>query len=353
MDENLEKPKTNLIFQEIVTSFEKSTFHALPKIIRSKNRISRILWLLLFVLCTGYCTKELRRHIIDFLEYEVLTFVDYGYETPAVFPAITICGISIELNKTLKNCTIYIGERSLPVTCDSAYFLPTNVPGYYNSCYIFENGTLYKENETNLEFQKELGIKRGLKFEFFNLNNSIGYDAFIHNHSLCALNEQNIILAPKIYNEVGLKRTNMIKMSEPYSDCITDTNVFPGETLNYFQEMSNETKYSQKLCYTFCIKYYLNKNCSKYYSNITKLYDGKKCGETVNKIFNICSEKCLVECDSMILSLSILTKNQASNENYTTLIVYYEETRITRINEVPAISLEKLLGNIGYVILII
>ena len=350
MAEKLEKPKTtiNLIVEEMTKFFERSTFHALPKVVRSKNKILKIFWLLLFVGCTVYCLTQLRRHYINYFDYKVLTFVDYGYEIPTIFPAITICGITFKLNMTLKNCTIYTGERSLPVSCDSSYFLPANVPGYYNSCYILKNGLSYKENETKLEFnQNELGIKKGLKLEFFTFNNSIGYDAFIHNHSLCALNEQNIILAPRIYNEAGLKRTQMIKKSKPYSNCIVDVYTFPGETLNYFQEMSNETRYSQKLCYTFCIKYYLNKNCSQYYSNISKLYDGKMCGETVSKIFNICSEKCLVECDSMILSSSILTKNQQSSENYTTLVVYYDEIKYTRINEVPAISLQKFLGNIG------
>lgn len=344
------KPKNtiDLINEEVSAWLEKSTFHALPKIIRSKNIVLKLFWTSLFIACTSYCIHALIEHFQNYFKYEVLTYVDKGYEFPAVFPAITICGIfSSNLSTVIKSCNIIFGERYQPESCDINSFSPIKVPGYDSFCYVFRNGTTLRDNQTKPEIQNDIGKKTKLEFQFFTLNNSKGYDAFIHNHSLCALNEQNIVMAPRIYNEVGLKRTRMIKKKKPYSNCVSiQENKFPGETFAYFKEMTNETLYSQRLCYTFCIKYYLNKNCSKYYSNSSKLYDGKKCG-ILPEIFKVCSENCLVECDSMILSFSILTKNQQSEENFTTLVAYYDETDYIRINEVAAITIEKFLGNIG------
>ena len=334
-----------LIINEIINCFQNSTFHGLSKIVHSRFIILKILWVFIFITCFIFCIFGLLEHFENYYDYNVLTFVDTGYERPVTLPAVTICGILDPFQTVLKKCIIRPDEKSNPVLCDASYFSQINVPGYENSCFTYKNGFNLRGNETQITQSDGIRQRSGIIIELYVSNYVKGYDAFIHNQSLCALNEQNIKILRKTYTEVGLRRTNILRMKKPYSNCV-DRNNFPGETFVYFKEVVNETLYSQKLCHTFCIKNYLAKNCSGSFSKETKLYNRTSCG-TLSNIFKSCSEACVPECDSMIISSTVSTKNQKNIENLTIIDIYFEETSYMRINEVPAITTEQFLGNIG------
>lgn len=334
----------NLILKEIRVWCETSTSHGIPKIIRSKTKFQKLLWLIVFLSSTSYCIYALYADFQNYFKYRVLTYVNTVYDMPVILPAISICGTNNNINETLNSCLIKRG-RLQTLKCSSLDFKNSIVPGYEN-CFSFNSGLNANNIKQQLILINETGEQNGIMLEFKTMENHSFYQGFVHHQEVSAINEQNIKLKPKAFVKIGLKRVRMKKLSKPYSDCNENNRKFPGETAIYFSEIINSSRYSQKICYTLCMKHYLNKYCINAYSNVTKLYNSFKCTELDN-ILKICSKNCPVECDSLYFSPTILSKIHQKEDKLAILQVYYEEMQYMSINEVPAVTSESFIGNIG------
>jgi hypothetical protein len=68
-----------------------STMHGLSNVINSKSLILKIMWLTFLILCIIYFTKFSLDSVADYLDYDVTTKIRRVYESPTIFPSISIC----------------------------------------------------------------------------------------------------------------------------------------------------------------------------------------------------------------------------------------------------------------------
>ena len=65
--------------------------HGLPNIARHDRVLIKIIWAICFCVSTGVCSFLVMRSINSYLDFDVFSKYDVIYETPTVFPTVTIC----------------------------------------------------------------------------------------------------------------------------------------------------------------------------------------------------------------------------------------------------------------------
>jgi hypothetical protein len=89
------KINNNQVIKIIRETFHKWTescdIHALPKAILSKGIARNIIWTFIFLTSACLCIYMLRKSVVDYFSYDVVTKVELFEETSTEFPQITIC----------------------------------------------------------------------------------------------------------------------------------------------------------------------------------------------------------------------------------------------------------------------
>ena len=85
------------IFKEAINEwFSTSTTHALPNIVKVRNgKVLKIIWICCFIASTIYCSIVLNRLLYEYYSFTSSTSTKYISESPALFPAVTICNIKM------------------------------------------------------------------------------------------------------------------------------------------------------------------------------------------------------------------------------------------------------------------
>jgi len=80
--------------QAALAIIEDSTIHGIPRVIKSKSLISKIIWTSFFVVCAAGCIYMILTTIFSYLEYKDVTSVEIITDIPATFPMITLCNLN-------------------------------------------------------------------------------------------------------------------------------------------------------------------------------------------------------------------------------------------------------------------
>ena len=84
--------KNLILFKEMVKEvLSESTMHGLSKTIKSKSWTLKLMWLVTLTLSICFFTKLSANSVSNFLSYEVTTKIRRVYESPTIFPTVTIC----------------------------------------------------------------------------------------------------------------------------------------------------------------------------------------------------------------------------------------------------------------------
>ena len=210
-----------------------STAVVLVKLIRHKSIIFKLFWLMTILVLSSGCVLFSIRHIIDYLNYEVVSKIDTIYENKAYFPTISFC------NTAKFNQSISFKERLLYCQFDSdtdcfinenKYFESYN-DSIYGTCYRFnskKNGSILKSSASGIAY----GFKMNLLIE-----EKTGYDFgelafFIHNNSFYNLNlfNREYYLSTGTFNIISISRVFQNKLPEPYTNCLDDLSKFKTKT---------------------------------------------------------------------------------------------------------------------------
>jgi hypothetical protein len=181
-----------------------------------------------------------------------------------------------------------------------------------------------------------------------------------------------IYVAPGMETYIAVSRTFIKKQPAPYSNCLSDMTPFSGYSttiFNYFTQFTVE-KYDQELCINFCYQDKLIRQCGCASLIISTLNDTRYCEnsteiscetafDTLYASSNpdeFCEDVCRPECESQKFDYSI-SLSKFPTEDYTSLhsdqrlklrfIVDYKDTKYTEVIETPAVTFEKLLGDVG------
>jgi hypothetical protein len=86
---NLESKKEK-IFIKFKDTLLSSTSHGLPNVLRTPRKSIKCMWLLLFLIFSSIGSYMVYKTISNYLEYEIVTKIEYIRENPIEFPAVTI-----------------------------------------------------------------------------------------------------------------------------------------------------------------------------------------------------------------------------------------------------------------------
>ena len=89
------KPGDSVMVRSLKASLKElvlnSTSHGIPQSIRTRHTSIRVMWLVLFVISTGFCSFLIVQSVLQYFEFEVITKIRVINEVESEFPRITIC----------------------------------------------------------------------------------------------------------------------------------------------------------------------------------------------------------------------------------------------------------------------
>ena len=91
---DLESTKSK-IKNSLKQTFDGSSIHALPNIIRNEYKSVKLVWFILFLVSTGGCAYVCYKSVTDFLDFDVVTTVEIKSLDVVDFPMIRICDLNI------------------------------------------------------------------------------------------------------------------------------------------------------------------------------------------------------------------------------------------------------------------
>ena len=359
---------------------ENSTIHAIPQLIRTDFQLIRILWTISFVASSGLCGYFIFDGIKSYLEYEVITKIEFENDIPAVFPSIIICtrnafstnysreflkNISLEnkldynrqfkqvrtlgLIKAKSNQTLDDEKRKLGlkfnefvVKCE---FDQLNCRDEdfewlydykYGNCFIFNSGKDAYGQPILLKSTYQSGIFGQLSLEVY-IDDSLnpysathGIHLLINNRTMLINTAEGIDLGMGTETNIGLNRNHYDKIPYPYSECRLPS-VLKDPSL-YNAVLSMNVTYRQKDCINLCyqshviktckchIVYYNDLNSTRYCSTNADFSCIDKVSASLNESLTTCPEKCPQECEYEKFTYSVTSTSYPSKYRYENFI---------------------------------
>jgi hypothetical protein len=378
---NLESKKEKIIIK-VKDVLLSSTSHGLPNVLRTPRKSIKCMWLLLFLIFSSIGSYMVYKTISNYLEYEIVTKIEYIRENPIEFPAVTIINLRNSKNVVKLKDLILLCSFNNKICDENDFETSVNSLGFYSY--------KLKRKKSNLP-----GPEYGLTAGFYLGNDTIdsfgldGLQVIVHNHSSYpgfymgyGINGRNV--APGYVTSLEMKRIHTNKLNVPSSFCLKDTtslNSFDSELYRYMITSTNFT-YSQKDCFDYYLGREMNKHLNitnKIENSMTVLSKNFHASELLIKVMeqNIntnYSIECPLECDSVRYDESIsfsklilerhinflkqnnllrfinpkyglLTENDS--KNFAIINVFYKNLEYTRISQLPKIDFFDLISNIG------
>lgn len=420
-----------------------STSHGLPNFFRTNNIFLKILWLCCFLASTSYCFYSIIKSLQDFLKYPKYINSEIIQQMPSTFPAVSICNLKT-FNKTAIDVyfpSVYgIISQALPqfnlttptmaqlysnyllkafiqqnsYYLQSKYFYGFNLSSMLITCLFNFNdckpsdftpfydtvyGNCYTFNKVNPIQVSIPSDSYGLQLELFvgdaskqtKYEQNDGIVLLVHNQTAFPMfGGEKLIIPTNALTNVGIERTLISKLSDPYSDCLVDTSnnsTFNSEFFSYIVN-TMQASYDQELCIFLCMQSLIITTCGcqnallpaysiSGSSSSTCLTNAQtECNLRLVIQFNDgmikekCLPKCPIQCDSIKYTLSTSSSTyptayykdllanhsiiKSSGVSYSDIDksvlrvnVFYKDLKYTLIEEQPAVTTETFVSNLG------
>jgi hypothetical protein len=305
--------KTSKILSLTRDTFESSSIHAIPNIIRNKFLLIKIVWFICFVFSFGGCAWFIIRSINDYLKYDVVTSVRVKYQNELTFPVIGICNLNF-FNKDLANQIIRQKAGSNKpdmITFFVSRFLTYNLYKNNNNiidfnpndviinCAFGSSEICNKTNDFELYFDLQYGaclkynsvksmngdqlvdqkksyssgLLSGLELELFigdvDQNENMyskehGFVVFVHNQSnFDSYDLEGINISPGTSTKISLSKHSWIKEPQPYSECTDDLTSPDSYSSPFYKESFRLNKsYSYYDCFYMCYQNFIQSICN-------------------------------------------------------------------------------------------
>ena len=291
-------------------TFESSSIHAIPNIIKNKFITIKIVWIVCFLVSFSGCSWFMIKSINDYLQHNVVTSVRINYINEIKFPVIGICNLNY-FNKKLASELIIekIGEEYpemnelTPLRFLTTYYSINNKTLFdfdpndiiidcnygqascnytndfeiyhdslYGACLKFNSGKNMNGDMVDQKNVHHTGSSNGLELELFigdvDKNNNIfskehGFNIFIRNQSeFDSFNMEGVEISPGISTRIILSRSSWKKQPEPYSDCtadLTSKDSYPSQI--YKESFPTDRAYTYFDCSNLCVIHFIELKC--------------------------------------------------------------------------------------------
>ncbi|CAF0724254.1 unnamed protein product [Brachionus calyciflorus] len=293
---------------------KSSTSHGIPNIARAENKIIALVWCLAFTISTGFCGFYILQTIIEVSKNPTMINYEIIEETPAVFPAISICNLNpfkttnsnvynTLLNVLLENNFKYTIHPNLASISASSlvksyvFNLPDEVKKTFSyqyselvySCkfngflcssqdfewfYSFDYGNCYKFNPNGTKMVGKSGSQGGLRLEMYVGNSSdseaytikTGLRFLIHNHTdFRSISNYGQDASAGFSTEVKINRNIHSKLGAPFSNCledVTSATKSKSDLMILMFDLLNLTIYTREMCLNVCYQIPLEESCN-------------------------------------------------------------------------------------------
>lgn len=334
------KSQANETLKELVAD---STIHGLPRIIKSKHILMKIIWSICFLACACYCSYLMVDMICDFLNFDYVTTIDTVYETPAKFPAVTICSTNpFQNNQADAILDDFNQNFKLEPNLSSSlklYFLMRNISNQNESfkksignpleeilincefgtlkctaddfewmfhymlgnCYRFNSGKDSRHQPTILKNISMPGTFYGLRLELYNeetyktqdLIKYNGIHVMIDNQTSNVNYAEGFNISPGTSTNVVVNRFYNYKLGEPYTNCKPNLTTADAYDSDLYRAMFRfNLTYNQKDCFYFCYQKKVVEKCKCYLNAYERLNCETLC---TNKEQTTCTQKVWLE----------------------------------------------------------
>ena len=363
-----------MLKEKAIELIQETTVYGLPKLLRSKQIFSKVLWLIFLLLSPIPAFIFIYKDIVDFSDLNVVTAIKTEYDQPTEFPTVTFCSFLPNLYDNF----------SAPGPLSSSHFagdfdIGMNPNNHYESfmtplgkCYRFNSGKNMKNESIPIKNSTFGGIWDAF---YLDLYAPYGLAVWIHNKTSPPLIEgrNEIIASPERLNHISVEKTFESKLEEPYNHCLKNVSTFNKNKtiIDFF--LNKKQSYSQEKCLDICFQlFYIQENpcqCNETtLGNVMQNCFSKKkelfyctlnyrANFSFNRLKDKCSEYCPLECDSITYSISInqITKDvfelyQLSSgyeKNRTYILINYNSLKYISIKQQPEIHWFRMVSNIG------
>ena len=295
------------------------TNRSIVNVFCSRNLAIRIVWSLFFIASISICTILISGQVFDYLNYDVITRIDYIIEQAPRLPTLSFCtdfpGFSEPLDKLVIYCTV--NNNSSCSLKPFSYFEQYN-DIQYGVCYRFNSGRSMSNITTDITRQNKIGIEFGINLGF-NITSSVNLYAFNHDYTLSTFNPRVYIpISSRSINYLKIDKTIRRKLPKPYNNCFKEANEFSGnKTVIYFLLKMNRS-YSQRECFNllYGLSYIENSGCH--------------CGASYDLVTSKCLTSSLL--DKKILYCSLNFTNYYLKLNKSDLYLKYCPAECDSIN---------------------
>ena len=363
----MNKTKSTAIKERIISIISDSTIHGIPRVIKSKSLISKIIWTSFFAVCTAGCIYMILTTIFSYLEYKDVTSVEIITDIPATFPMITLCNLNKiqknnhivsqivkmysnrqtfnmfkdfsimneinDLNDTIKQSISYYLEESI-IQCLFNGFpcnLKSDFKWYFHpflgNCYSYNTGLDNLGNKLDIKEISKPGKINGFQLELFigNPNEildymiSSGYHIMINNQTYKISTFEGYSVSTGIETDIAINRLYTSLKPKPFSDCIELDKIDSFDSDLYRHIFKSNKTYRQNDCFELCLQKSTIETCNCYISSFDKLNGNIPClsNEQLvcqNKVYSKlfvegeviieCNQYCPLECYSISYELT-------------------------------------------------
>lgn len=282
---------------------------------------------------------------------------------------------SIPLNETILSCT-YNGMPCKLASFSSFYDM------YQGQCFTFK--TTEKITSPGSLNGLHLEIFLGLQNVANNYTIAKGMIVKVHNETLDPLRSEGITIAPSTENNIEIKKSFNIRLSEPYNNCIKSGAKHDSDL--YKRIVKAGKTYMRSNCYDLCTRREGETVCSCFMYDFPVHTATRACAELMDQMCmgpvltklsqdpgKYCDEFCPEECDSVHYSLSTSQALFPTNlyaqklidnypffttkypgisatelkESILSFNVYYPELMYTEMTQEAQYSLTDMISSIG------
>ena len=347
---DLKNDKLKCLLKEVLYN---SLAQAFIKIFSTPHFILKLFLLICVTTSSCLVSYLVIQAILTYLNYGVTTTSRIIFETPALFPKVTICNVNAFATRYAFNLTqqgIFNGNNltteqkkklghdlnDVLIECwfNKSPCYSTNFTWSfhrtYGNCYAFNSGIDSNGNKVDLSQSAIFGLDYGLQLkiyvniyeELINFEESLGAVIRIGNSSYSTYySNDGIFVSPGSNTYIVVDREFKSILPKPYSNCEVESNS-PKLRLNldvYNLIGQSNYAYTQQLCFMQCYQNFVIKryNCSLY--SFFSLFNVTPCDSHVEKLISLysddsfnsyfinknCISVCPLECTQRVYKTSI------------------------------------------------
>ena len=185
--------KKEQIIETLNESVDLTSIHGIPNIVKNKNVLTKIMWIICFFGSVGVCAWFLVASFLSFFNFDYVTNIEFTYQNNIIFPIVSFCLLKSRspnnlfqgsINDVLVSCSYQ--KDTCNTTNDFVSFQDKN----YGTCFRFNSGQNDEGETVSSKYFSFRGKNGGLDMTLYSgsansntISDETGFNLMITNES--------------------------------------------------------------------------------------------------------------------------------------------------------------------------